>query len=130
MRPALLIIAAALALAGCGGSKQQTAAPKQDPVAARTKQIQDCLGKEGMSSRPRGQLSGSTRAFEATADGKVVSYVFVFDSPKNAAAAQKAIFEVLDPQGAAAARTVRDVVVANTIAAADHQPALDQCLEG
>jgi hypothetical protein len=121
----------ALSIAGCGGSQSKTgAAPKQDPVAARTKQIQDCLGKEGLSTRPRGQLSGSIRAFEATGDGKVVSYVFVFDSQKNASAAQKAIFAELDPRGAVAARTVRDVVVASTFEAADHQPALDECLDG
>jgi hypothetical protein len=117
----------ALAVTGCGGSKM-SAAPKQDPVAARTKQIQDCLGREGLTTKPRGQLSGSTSAFEASDGGKVVSYVFVFDSPENASAAQKAIFAELDPRGAVAARTARDVVVANTFAAADHQPELDDCL--
>jgi hypothetical protein len=104
--------------------------PKQDPVAERTKQIQDCMGREGLTTKPRGQLSGSTSAFEASGTGgKVTSYVFVFDSPQNAQAAQKAIFAELDPRGAVGARTSGGVVIANTLAAADHQPAIDGCLE-
>ena len=129
MRPAPLLAALGIVLAGCGGSKTSSA-PKQDPVAARAKQIQDCMGREGLTTKPRGQLSGSTTAFEASGqNGRVTSYVFVFDSPKNAQAAQKAIFAELDPRGAVGARTARDVVIANTIAAADHQPAIDGCLE-
>ena len=123
-------LAVALTAVGCGGSQQKMSTPTQDPVAARAKQIQDCLGREGLSTKPRGQLSGSIRAFEASPQGgKVVSYMFVFDTPENASAAQKAIFAELDPRGAVAARTARDVVVANTTAAADHQPAIDNCLE-
>jgi hypothetical protein len=128
MRPVSAISLCALALAGCGGSQSSTAT-KPPPTAERTKQIQDCMGAEGLTTRPRGQLSGSTSAFEASDGGQVVSYVFVFDSPENASAAQKAIFAELDPRGAVAARTVRGVVVANTIAAADHQPAIDDCVE-
>ncbi len=127
MRPGPAIALLALLLAGCGGSSSG-GSTKPPPTAERTKQIQDCMGGEGLTTKPRGQLSGSTSAFEASDGGNVVSYVFVFDSAENAAAAQKAIFAELDPRGAVAARTVRDVVVANTTAAADHQPAIDDCV--
>ena len=128
MRSASVIaVLAAVAVAGCG-SKSST--PKQDPVAARTKQIQDCMGREGLTTKPHGQLSGSIRAFEASGEnGRVTSYVFVFDTPKNAQAAQKAIFAELDPRGAVGARTSGQVVIANTLAAADHQPAIDGCVD-
>ena len=118
----------ALALAGCGGDDSGDGGGGGDP-AAREGQVKDCLAKSQLTIKPHANKGGSVRAFQVVRpNGAVTTYAYVFDAPDKAKAAQSQVFKD-DDDKTVAAYTAGDIVVVNTYAAADAQPALTDCFK-